>query len=84
MEFSHMVMIPFPVLCKCRNILNMAKTAKIKCKDNQIIKSISDFFISICVDNDKLHKIIGSLGICKPPTGGKFNFKSRAELTKIL
>ena len=31
---GHMAKIPFPVLCKCRNVSKRAKTAKIKCKDN--------------------------------------------------
>ena len=31
---GHMAIIPFPVLCKCRNVLKRAKTTKNKCIDN--------------------------------------------------
>ena len=35
MVLDHMVIIPFPVLCKCRKVLRRTKTTKIKCKDNK-------------------------------------------------
>ena len=31
---GHMAIIPFPVLCKCRNKLKRAKITKIQCKDD--------------------------------------------------
>ena len=34
MGLGHMSIIPFPVLCKCRNVINRTKTTKTKCKDN--------------------------------------------------
>ena len=34
MVLGHMAIIPFPVLCKCRNVLKRAKMTKIKCKDD--------------------------------------------------
>ena len=35
MVLGHMSIIPFPVLCKCRNVLNRTKTTKTKCKDKE-------------------------------------------------
>ena len=34
MVLGHMAIIPFPVLCKCRNKLKRAKITKIQCKDD--------------------------------------------------
>ena len=39
---GHMAIIPFPVLCKCRNVLQRAKTKGLK-RANQIIKRIKVF-----------------------------------------
>ena len=33
-KLGHMFIIPFPVLCKCRNQLKRTKTIKIKSKDD--------------------------------------------------
>ena len=45
MVLGHMATIPFPVLCKCLNVVKITKTTKITSSINQRIKGIKHFWL---------------------------------------
>ena len=54
--FGHMIIILFPVLCKCRTVLNKAKTTKFNNRTIKLFWYFDCFYFLFCLTSSKVSK----------------------------